>query len=65
MYAEFAGAYAHLLVGTLALFLNVEAQVLEQEDLGVLALVDGLLRLGANGVGEELDVLAKELAARS
>lgn len=45
----------------LALLLDVEAEVLKEEDLSVLALVDSLGDVVTNAVGEELDVLAKKL----
>lgn len=44
-----------------ALLGSVETEVLEEEDLAVLAAEDGLLGLGSNTVGEEGDLLGEEL----
>lgn len=40
---------------------SVEPQVLEEEDLSILAVLDSLLGLGSNAVGKEGDRLGKEL----
>jgi hypothetical protein len=50
-----------VLVNTLALLLNVEAEVLQEDNFTVVRLVDDLLDLGANAVGGEGDRLAEEL----
>lgn len=55
------GLVAVLVLGR-ALLLDVEAQVLEEEDVAVLGVGDALLRLGADALGEERDRLAREEA---
>lgn len=50
-----------VLVDTLALLLDVEAEVLEENHAAVVGLVDNLLDLGADRVGREGDALAEEL----
>lgn len=51
-----------VLVLARALLLDVEAQVLEEEDVAVLGRGDRLLRVGADALGQERDRLAREEA---
>lgn len=48
-------------IGALALFFDVETEVLEENNLAVVGLVDDLLNLGADAVGGEGDALAELL----
>jgi len=48
-------------IDALALLLNVEAEVLEENDIAVACLGYDILNLGAYGVGGEGDLLAEEL----